>query len=305
MNDIYQNCENTFFRNGPYFHIYTTPPGNDLLFVSDADFKEATNIIALASTGSGGKNLAYAIMSNHLHCLMAADRERCMACIENLRRRIGAFLRRNGKRIPSIEFHIVEISSLKQLRDEIAYIIRNPYTARADVNPFAYRWCTGYLYFNEMLKDIPAGTPAQEVPILVRRAIKHERNQEMEPTLRILDGMILPQSFVDYRLAMSLFENARQFVWWVTRNVEAYTATAARLGERKVLSDEEAYLVAITRSKADFGVDKPSLLPLQQKNSLLRSLKYEYGANNKQLARCAGVPIGYINELFPLSAPIK
>ena len=296
-------CENIFAQNGPFFHIFTTPPDNELLFVSHNDFKEAVNMLALSITECGGKELAYAIMNNHIHNIVAAERSQCMLFITRLRKRLDGFLKRAGKRIRPIDFHIVDISDLKQLRDEVAYVIRNPYVARTDVNPFSYPWCSGFMYFNNLLSLLPAGTPAGEIAILARRAIKHERNHEMDASLRIHDGMILPASFVDYGTVMALFESARQFIWWVTRNVEAHTATAGRLGEKAVVTDEEVSMVALRCCKKEYGAESLRLLTLRQKSSLVRTLKYEYGASNRQLSRCTGIPLAMIDEMFPGTAP--
>ena len=295
------SCENTFAQYGPFFHIFMTPPANELLFLGDEDYRDATNMIALSVAECGGKELAYAIMNNHLHNILAPSRSQSLLFINLLKKRLNGFLRRAGKKVSPIEFHLIEITDLKQLRDEIAYVIRNPYVARGDVNPFGYAWCSGFLYFNNLLKYFPSGTAAGEVSILTRRAIKHERDASMEPSFRIRDGLITPESFVDYSLVMSLFENARQFIWWVTRNVEAHTATAARLGEKGLLTDEEVYMVALHCCKKEYGVDTVKLLTQQQKTSLVRTLKYEYGANNKQLSRCTGIPQVFINEMFPLT----
>ena len=235
---MYNYCEGVFFANGPFFHIYTTPPEKDLLFVQDEDYREATNMLAFASEDSGVRILAYAIMSNHLHIILSAGRERCDAFIAELHRKTNHFIRKRGRAASSISFNILEIKDIKQMKDEIAYVIRNPYVARNDVNPFAHPWSSGYLYFNEMLSMSPQGTPATNLSIRARRDLKHSRDAEMPSSFKVSNGMILPQSFVDYQMAMSFFENARQFVWYSTRKVEAYTATAERLGEKMLLTDE-------------------------------------------------------------------
>ena len=140
-----------------------------------------------------------------------------------------------------------------------------------------------------------------ETTYSVRRAVKHERDASMKTSFRIRDHTITPESFVDYPLVMALFENARQFVWWVIRNVEAHSATAARLGEKGILTDEEVYMLTLHCCKKEYGVDTVKLLTQQQKTSLVRTLKYEYGANNKQLSRCTGIPLTFVEEMFPRS----
>ena len=43
---------------------------------------------------------------------------------------------------------MVDIEDKWQFQNELAYIVRNPFVAMKDVNPLAYPWCSGYLYFN-------------------------------------------------------------------------------------------------------------------------------------------------------------
>ena len=299
MGNTYFICENVFSVNAPYYHYFSTPPEKELLFLLEDDYQAATNMIAVAAMMTGCRVLAYAIMSNHLHFILAGSKDECEAFIRELLKRLNMFLRRCRRPTFDVGFNTVEISDLKQMRDEVAYVIRNPYAARNDVNPFSYPWCTGYLYFNSMLPLCPQGIPASELSIRASRAIKWGRDCRLPSTLRVADGMILPSSFVDYKLVESLFENARHFVWWITRNVESYTATAARLGESSLLTDEEAYMIAIKCCKTEFGTDNPRLLPQNHKQQLIRSLKQEYGATNKQLSRCTGIPLTFINEMFP------
>ena len=292
-------CEKAFADNAPFYHVYSSPPEKELLCISDGDYKEMTNSIALSATESGAVVVAYAIMSNHLHNLLATTRDKCLSFIDLMQKRIAYFCRKAGRAIPLVNFKIAEIENLRQMRDEIAYIIRNPYAVRSDVNPFSYPWCTGYLYFNGLLPAMTQGVPAAELPIRTRREIKHVRDADIHPSLTVLDGVIVPSSFVNYSVGMSMFENARQFIWWATRNVEAYTATAARLGESALLTDEEVYLIAVKYSLREFGTDKPRLLPQDDKTKLIRTLKYEFGATNKQLSRCTGIALPFINEMFP------
>ena len=91
------------------------------------------------------------------------------------------------------------ITSLKQLRDEIAYVIRNPFVVRKDVNLFAYPWCSGFLYFNPLLsmfEQRSAGT----LTLRERRSLTHSRNLSLPAGLTLVGGRVFPGSFVNYRL---------------------------------------------------------------------------------------------------------
>ena len=193
------------------------------------------------------------------------------------------------------------ITSLKQLRDEIAYVIRNPFVVRKDVNLFAYPWCSGFLYFNPLLsmfEQRSAGT----LTLRERRTLTHSRNLTLPVGLTLVGGQVFPGSFVNYRLVESLFTDCRQFLFWVFKNVEAQVETALRFGERPSLTDDELIAITFRLCKEEFGVKGASSLTEQQKSSLAMRLKYDYYASNGQIARSTGLQPRIVDEMFPLAA---
>jgi hypothetical protein len=302
------NCEKTFFEGGPFFHVYTSGLENDLLFCSPEEMDEALNMIALAVYESPFRILAFAIMHNHLHAIGEGRRQDAEDFFSGFEERLGRFLSRKGKfgLLKQVVPGITPINDLKQLRDEIVYVIRNPFVDRTNVNLFAYKWCSAYLYFNDFLAEwMPTGRSASKMSIDQRRAFKHERNPEIDPRIHVLDGVALPSSFVDYHRAEAFFENPRQFLQWTFKNVEAQVDVARRLGEKIVLDDTELWGVTRRLSKSLGGTDQPKVLPADSRVKLVKSLKYDYGASNAQIARCTGFPRASIDELFPLSARKK
>lgn len=91
---------------------------------------------------------------------------------------------------------------------------------------------------------------------------------EIDSRILVKDGVANPASFVDYERAMEFFDNARQFVMWVLKNV----------------------------------VNSPKDLPLEKKKQLALKLKNEYYGSNSQVARCANLPISVVDTMFPLSS---
>ena len=125
----------------------------------------------------------------------------------------------------------------------------------------------------------------------------------MEPRIYVTDDTAQMWSFVDYRLAESLYDNARQFIHSVLKNVEAQVETAKRLGERPFLSDDELWPLVFNYCREAFQGAKLSELDLQQRKQLAVWIKREYATSNKQTARVSGLPLAEVNALFPLSAP--
>lgn len=302
------NCEKTFLEGGPFFHLYTAGLEEDLLFCSPAELDEALNMIALSACETQFRILAFGIMHNHLHFVGEGCREDCEGFFSRFEGRLSRFLSRKGKHslLKQIRVGVTPINNLKQLRDEIVYVIRNPFVDRVNVNLFAYKWCSGYLYFNDFLGELTLlGQPASKMSIDWRRAFKHERNPEIDTRIKILNDVALPSCFTEYHRAESFFENPRQFLQWTFKKVEGQVEVAKRLGESIILDDSELWSVTRRLSKELGGVDQPKELSPERKAMLVTKLKYEFGASNAQIARCTGFPRASIDDIFPLSAQSK
>lgn len=106
---------------------------------------------------------------------------------------------------------------------------------------------------------------------------------------------------MDYRKAESFYDNARQFVNSVLKNVEAQVETALRYGEDPSLSDEEMWPLVFRLCRETFQADKPSLLEAPDKKKLAILLKNQYHSSNKQLARLTGLALKDVDAMFPLA----
>ena len=240
----YSRCEQIFLEGGPFYHLYTRHIEDDLLFRTEEELNQALNIIAVAVFFAGCKVLAFAIMNNHLHFILEGPESQCRVFYSFIQKKLAFVLGRSGRGhiaqmcTPSF----VTINSLKQLRDEIVYVIRNPFVDRVNVNMHAYKWCSGYLYFNPFLEEMfVKGVSASKMTIEKRREFKRERNPDIDPRIMVLNGVALPSCFVDYSRTESFFENARQFFQWLYKNVESQIEVARRIGETIVLDDIEVF----------------------------------------------------------------
>ena len=196
------------------------------------------------------------------------------------------------------------ITSLKQFRDEVSYVIRNPFVVRDDINLFTYRWCSGFLYFNPFLNAV-SGKPGRELSYRERRKICKTSDGDIPEGLMVENGLILPQSFVNYRLVENLFGNARQFLFWVIRNVEAQIEVAKSYGESLSLSDDELFKISRDICRKRFASHSPSEMTEPQKKEFAMILRKEYSASNGQIARLAGIDIGIVNQLYPLTSKTR
>ena len=300
--------EQLFRESGPFYHLSTKPLENGIIFQDDVERKVAINLIALLAKETHIDILAFAIMSNHFHFIIKGELVDGIEFFRRLKKRLSNFFARRGRScvmdLVDVDPDTPAISSLIQLRNEIAYVIRNPYVARTDVNLFAYPWCSGYLYFNPLLGSL-CSKSIDELSYKEKRDITRATDPVLDPQFRVRDGMIAPESFVNYLLVERLFTNAQKFIWWAIKNVEAQIEVAARLDERPKLNDDELFKTAQQLARTTFGYDGVKELPLQQRKELGVILKNKWGASNGQVARIAQLDPHTVDAMFPLTAKRK
>lgn len=295
--------ERLFAEAGPMYHLYTSALEDCIILQNGEDRDVALNLLALSIMREDCRLLAYALMSNHFHFILEGEQSACLAFFELFRERMGNYLKRHGRRIPvdRIRPGLTIIENLKQFRDVVAYVIRNPFVARRDINPLADLWSSGYLYFNPLLRC--DGIPASELNGRALRQFLHSRiDEHPDGRIRVRDGRAQPDSFVDYRRTMAFFEDARQFVMWTFKNVEGVVEVARKLGESVCLNDEEMLSLAYRICRNQFHAARISDLPLEDRKRLALLLHKQYLASNAQLARCTRLEKAEIDELFPLQA---
>ena len=297
--------EQLFRESGPFYHLSTKPLEDGLIFECDEERKFAINQMALLAKETHVDILAFAIMSNHFHFIIRGELIDGIEFFRRLKKRLSNFFVRKGRSgvmdQVDVDPDTPAIASLTQFRNEIAYVIRNPYVARTDVNLFAYPWCSGYLYFNPLL-NILNSQSADELSYKEKREITRATDPVVDPQFRVRDGMIVPESFVNYRLVEKLFTNAQKFVWWVIKNVEAQVEVASSLGERPNLNDDELFKTAQQLARAQFGLDRVKALSFQQRKELGVILKNQWGASNGQVARIAQLDQRTVDAMFPMTA---
>ncbi|MBQ9410815.1 MAG: hypothetical protein IJU21_04320 [Bacteroidales bacterium] len=298
--------ERAFREGGPFYHLYTKPLETEVFFETDEDRKVAVNYLAIAVSVSNCKLLAYAIMTNHFHFVLEGCEEDILEFYERFSAMMDNYFRYHGKGtiMRQAAPGLTAINNLSQLRTEIAYVLRNPFVVMSDVNVFSYPWTSGFLYFNPLLerKGVSASTMSVRT---IRDITKSRLVSDIDPSVHFADGVAQGWSFVDYRRVEEFYDNARQFVFSVVRNVESQVETALRYGETPVLCDEELIPKIYQLCREKFRADSLSALDNKGRKQLAVIVKNKYHSSNKQIARLVKLPLADVNVLFPLAAPSK
>lgn len=298
--------EQLFRQSGPFHHLHTMPLENAIFYEDEEDWKVALNFVGIIAKEVNIVILAYALMSNHFHFIIRSEEADALEFFHRLKKRLAHYLARKGRSgvLDPAEPKADPMMDLNQFRNEIAYVIRNPYVVIVDVNPLAYPWCSGYLYFNPLLPFLET-KPAGELTYREKRAITRSSDANLDSSFQVRDGMIVPESYVDYKLVERLFPNARKFTWWVFRNVEAQLEVALRMNEHPNLSDDELFKVTMQICDDHFSKQGTKELTEREQMELAIILKNKWHASNAQVARLSGLDINKVDGLFPLAAKNK
>lgn len=296
-------AERAFLNAAPCFHLYTTPLESDFFFHDDHERVIALNLMAIVKTASDCKLLAYSIMTNHFHFILSGQKGEVLSFFERYKLLLDNYFSRHGKPgiMRSVKAGITAINDLRQLRTEIAYVIRNAFVARPEVNVFADPWSSGFLYFNPLL--VKDGVSASSLKGRSLREFTCSRTiTELDARIYVKDGVAQPWSFVDYEYAMSFYDNARQFVFSVLRSVEAQVETSLKYGDDPAVCDEELLPLVMDLSRKTFQEAGVFQLNARQKKELVVLVKNKYHSSNKQLARVIKIPLSEVDAMFPLRA---
>ena len=294
-------CEERFEASGPFWHLHTDGTKMQNIFTSDYLFE--TGIAALGVTchlTPDVKAVAFELMTNHIHLILAGQREDCILLFEAFKTRLSRILSRCDAVADLSDFkpQIIPIPDLKALRNEILYAHRNAYVVSPDFTPCNYPWGSGWAYFNQLVSLLPT-LALSEITLTDARHISHSRDVACLKGLRCCGKVVFIPSFCDISLGESMFTDPRSYFNSLTKNVEAFSQIAARLQDVIFLTDDELFSVACKMSEDSCQTKKITLLSPEHKISIAKELHFKYNATNQQIRRILKLDTTILNELFP------
>ena len=298
--DKEQDAEYLFRKGGPYWHMYTPGTYTETIFIETEDFIFCMNLIAQAAIRFPDVEIyTFEIMNNHLHLIVSGKENACRHMFDMIKEKLNRYLRNKGRQLNLSRFKcsLTLITDLKMLRNEIVYVNRNGYVARHDCTPYTYPWGAGAAIFNTITKLIPT-TRYSELTVRQKRDICKSKDIDLPENLMVYGGVILPSSYCALHKTEKLFRDPHHYFNMLSKNWEAYSETAKRLGETIIITDEEMYGAMSAISAKEFGNKHPRLLSPENKLELARRMKTEYNAAPKQIRNILKLDQTVIEELF-------
>lgn len=294
-------CERLFEEMGPFWHVYTDGTKMENVFCQDQDMNMAMVALAVEEKlQTEAMLVAFEIMHNHVHLIMAGRCETCLNFFKRYKQRLMRAFPPSCKYVDWSRFEasIVQIDSLKSLRNEIVYAHRNAFVASKEYTPCNYPWGSGWAYFNTMLSHLSV-TPLGELGILRQREMVKCRDVSSLGTLEFIGNVPFVPSFCRIDIGERMFRDPRSYFYALTRNAETFSQIAMRLKDEIFLTDDEMYSVAVQYSQSMFSISKLNMLPPGQKIELAKELRVRFKATQQQLRRILRLDMKVLTELFP------
>jgi len=306
-----------------YYHICSDGNYASVLFYDTVDYKAAMNRIATLALRMEITILAFVLMDNHFHFVVACDSdEMCIQFITEFKRLTGKFISDIHHEPASLRGLPVQVIPLKDedtLRTVIAYVVKNPTKARISMF-YNYPWGTGGLYFNPGLsveqytqqykrqQDRHSNPGGDSTPVPQKTISQSGRVQTADAlgvfAVRnlcrtrvnvpgnwiIADGVILPCNYVDVNGVESLYKTTRSYMYSLSLNKDDEIEKDMEEWGGLLMSDIELRAERNAMMRRLFAIDNIRSLSLPQRLKLARELRWKYKCSKKQLARIVHLP---------------
>lgn len=187
--------------------MYTPGKSTTIIFTGCEDFRFAMNLLARCSKEAPDIVIvAFAVMSNHIHIVLACEESRAVEFFQLFRKRLARYMAFHSEiRLPrEFQMELKPIKDLKTMRSTIAYVNRNGYVADSHYTPFSYPWSSGKYCFN----TIPAHTTLSEYSDAQIRSWFRGRKPNLPASTKMENGHVIPIEWCAVPTGMAMFRDA-------------------------------------------------------------------------------------------------
>lgn len=184
-------------------------------------------------------------------------------------------------------FEIIPVTSRQQLKNEVVYILRNPYKARIEA-PESYLWSSASVFFNPWI-SLMKGEPVGKMPVLVRRVLFRTK-AAIPPDWEVVNGRILDKCFVRAKQIENLFGGSVEFFDKLRKyDIESTVELSHGIAEKITYSDTELRQRMVVICRNEFHVDSPDQLARKDLLRLSQMLARRFGVSKNQMARLVSI----------------
>lgn len=279
---------------GNFYHICTDGTDRSTIMFNEEDYRTAHNYLALTSWKLDIPVLSYCIMSNHLHVLvLCSERTKAVRFIRRFKQVYSIYLYNKygmKRSVKGINESISHIGDIQYLRRCIAYILRNPISAKICRRIEDYPWSSYSCYFCHASPD-KSGKKVSELNDREKRAILKTGIdlQDCPLTLRS-DGTIQDSSFIKNDMVEMAFMNSgKAYLSYLGHCNDSQMEYD--LAYKPLMRTNDNDLISACRKLTEqwFSGKDISLLNSSEKCRMIKNLYFNNKTSIPQLSRILGL----------------
>lgn len=285
-----------------YFHCATKGFKRSILFANVREFIAGMNRIAVCVARAGREFpvivIAFCLMDNHVHFILYGTRENCLRWMALYHRLTMVWQghHRDGNPVSEPwEYDAWQICDEEDLKEKVAYVLRNPMAAGQAWVPTNYPWSSGPLAFGG--EPLTKGRPVGSLSSFEFRKIFETRISLPGDWMLMPNGLIWPGCYTQYQQVERLFARPANYLFSLNQKVEAKVNQELLSGQLS-LPDADVRLMAAEMARRQYGGETLEVLDLEQRIVLCGQLLRKPGVHMKQVARVIGISFEELKRLF-------
>lgn len=265
------------------------------LLKDEEDNKTAWNYLALCAWRAGVQVVAFVLMSNHIHVqITCRDIKSAQKLIRHFKQLLSTYLRNKyglSKVMHCTNDSISLIDSVQYLRNCIAYIFRNPVSAKLCARPEDYKWSSYHSSFSVELEDKYSKKVCDLTYTEKRNLLKTGGDLTSCPLFINTEGYIVLESFVKNEILARTFRHSgKSFLYHLGCCNDAKMEYELVYQPLMNVTDYDMYDMISKYVAQRFPNKQLSELTTSEKCSILKSLFFNYKTTIPQLSRIMGLP---------------
>lgn len=287
--------------DGNFYHVCTEGLETDVIIRDEEDFIVARNYLALSAWSIKVDILVFCLMSNHIHALLGAEsRNLALKYIRHFKQIYSTYLHNKYGRDSALKGQfesIALISDLKYLRNCIAYILRNPVSARVCSKVDEYLWSSYGAYFR--VDSSNAYVPITNLKGRLRRKVlRTGMNLDNCPYYIDDKGNISAESFVRSDLVHLAFNKSGKLFLYYLGICNDAQMEYELVNRPLVQSSDQDLLTAVETVIAQRFKKNVAQLTTGEKCSVLKYLFFNFKSTVPQLSRILGLSRELIRKVL-------
>ena len=281
------------------FLITTDHLETHVWFRDEDDFKVGMNYVASVSFSLGICVLAFILMSNHVHFILACSEDEAARFITEFKRVYSRYLNTKYGTQELLRRNDIDIRLLppgtESIERAIAYVQMNCVAANICSHPAEYPWGTGRTFFQV---EAPKGQLLGTMSARSRFKCLHSK-VELPSGWMLTDGYICPRSYVKVDIVEELFRTPKRMNYFLRNSSKARLAMAS-WADTNLPSFQDRVIIAGIPDLCHSLFGKWAIMDLneEERKEIVSQIKRRFSADVAQIARTTGISYQEVARLL-------